>query len=475
MNRLPRCSSLTDHRYARSSRLASGSNTGLQMGILFRCKPFALACAAVFTTACAGPSRSYRTDLNARIAAYDYAGASAEIEKARASEYGEKSAVLYHLDLGMVLHDEGSYAASEENFKKAEDRMEELFTKSISRGAATFLLNDNTTKYAGEVFERALLNAFRALNYVFLGKTDDALVEARKVTAYLARFSEFMEGESGWKDSAFAQYLGAMLYEQNGDRDDARISYEAARAAFARYAADYGMPVPEFDVPAYPGLAEKGLGEIVFLHYNGPAPMKISRTFQVAWNKAMLAVSESGMEEAEEQRFHNALRAGVLGDAITVAYPEYNQDPYRIAGSRVLAGGTQAESRLVEDVSAIAEHVMHEKNDAVRARAIARAAVKFVLSRAASAQVEQQAGAGWGLLARLVTNVASAATETADTRGWTTLPAQIRLARLAVPPGKQDVTIEFTRDGGVVAGSTVFRDVVVEKGRRTYLHYRTAR
>ncbi|HBA61575.1 MAG TPA: hypothetical protein DCZ92_12325 [Elusimicrobia bacterium] len=437
--------------------------------------PLALACAAACLAACAGPSRYYRTDLNARIAAYDYAGAAAEIEKAKKSEYGEKNAVLYHLDLGMVRHDAALYAQSEESFTKAEDRMEELFTKSVSRRAATFLLNDNTTKYAGEVFERALLNTFRALNYVFLGKTDDALVEARKVTAYLARFSEYMEGRSGWKDSAFAQYLAGMLFEQNGNADDARIAYAAAARAYERYGADYGTPAPEFGAPAYPELDAKGLGEIVFLHYNGPAPMKLSRTFQVAWNEAMVAVDNSDeMDEAETKRFNNALRAGVLGDAITVAYPVYVQDPFMIASSRVKAGEAEAESRLVEDISSIARQMMEEKNDAVRLRAIARAAVKFVLARAAAAEVEKQAGSGWGLLARVVTSATAAATEVADTRGWTTLPAQIRLARLAVPPGKQDVKITFVRADGVVTGTTIFRDVAVERGRRTYLHYRTA-
>ncbi len=433
-----------------------------------------LAVAAVVLTACAGPSRSYRTGLNARLAAYDYAGAQAEIEGAKSSEYGEKNAVLYYLDRGMVLHDAAKYEESDRDLETAEGRMEDLFTRSVSRGAGTFLLNDNTTKYSGEVFERALLNAFRALNFVFLGNTDEALVEARKVTAYLARFNEFMQGKSGYKDSAFAQYLSGMLFEQSGSRDDARISYKAAEAAFKDYAADYGTPEPQFKIPPYSKLEKLGLGEIVFLHYNGPAPMKISRTFQVAWNEAMLAVNQSGKDEPDAARFRNAVNAGILGDAITVAYPEYVQDPYTIAGSRIAAGGAETDSLLIEDISGIARQCLEEKNAAIRLRAIARAAIKFVLARAASAEVEKRAGAGLGLLAKMITSAAGAATETADTRGWTTLPAQIRMARLAVAPGRQDVTITFTDRAGNPTGNIIFRDVEVIKGRRTYLQYRTA-
>jgi hypothetical protein len=433
-----------------------------------------VAGAAVFLTACAGPSRSYRTGLNSMIAASNFAGAQAEIEGLKETEYGRKNAVLYYLDLGMVQHDAGLYKDSDASFAAAEDRMEELFTKSLHRAAGTFLLNDNTTEYAGEVFERALLNAFRALNYVFLGSQDEALVEARKVTAYLARFNDFMQGRSGYRDSAFAQYLSGMLFEQNGDGDDARISYEAASAAYKWYGSDYGTPEPHFAVPSYADLDRQDLGEVVLLHYNGKAPMKVSRTFQVAWNEAMLAVNQSGEEEAGAERFRNALNAGVLGSAITVSYPEYVQDPYNIAASRVNAGGFSADTQLMEDVSAIARGALRDRNAAIRTRAIARAAIKYVLAKAASDEVQKRAGDGFGLLARIVTNATAAATETADTRGWTTVPAQIRMARVALPPGKHDVTITFTGRNGEPEGSAVFKDVEVVRGRRTYLHYRTA-
>jgi hypothetical protein len=49
------------------------------------------------------------------------------------------------------------------------------------------------------------------------------------------------------------------------------------------------------------------------------------------------------------------------------------------------------------------------------------------------------------------------------------------MARMAVPPGKQDITVTFYGRGGEPEGGFVFKDVEVVKGRRTYLHYRTAR
>lgn len=442
----------------------------------FAPRALALACAAAFLAACAGPSRQYRAGLNARISAYDFDGAIADLEAAKRTEYSEKNAVLYYLDRGMLLHQAARYADRDTDLENAENRMEELYTKSVSRRAATLVLNDNTTKYAGEVFERALTNVFRALNFVFLGMPDSALVEARKVTAWLARYRDFMDGKSGYSDSAFAQYLSGLLFEGNGDADDARIAFAAADKAFARYGADYGLPAPKFSVPEYRDLARLGLGEVIFLHYNGPAPMKVSRTFQVAWNEAVLAVNQTGIDDPEEAgRFANAVNAGLIGDAITVSYPEYVQDPYNIAGSAVSAGDARAETQLVEDISAIARGTLAEKNASIRLRAIARATVKFVLTRKASGEVEKRGGAGLGLLAKIAASAVAAATEVADTRGWATLPAQIRLARLALPAGTHDLTVVFYRKDGSADGSAVFRGVAIEKGRRKFLHYRTAR
>ena len=89
--------------------------------------------------------------------------------------------------------------------------MEELYTKSVSRALGTLIINDNTTEYAGEPFDRALTNVFRALDYVFLDDRENALVEARKVTEYLTELAAAGNGKSGYRDDAFAQYLSGML------------------------------------------------------------------------------------------------------------------------------------------------------------------------------------------------------------------------------------------------------------------------
>ncbi len=422
---------------------------------------------------CSGPSGSFRKEINGLIAARHYDGAIKKIESVKEGTYGRKNMVLYYLDLGAVQHDAGLFKESDQSLAKAEMRMEELFTKSVSRAAGTLLLNDNTTEYAGERFERAMVNAYRALNFTFRGDREGALVEARKLSRLLQEYADVYGAKSvAYKDDAFAQFLTSLLYEDDGKPDDARISREKSRKVYAHYASAYGTPVPSLE----PVGEKKGSGELVFLHFNGVAPRKISKTFSVAWRDATAAVNATRDDEKESGPAINAINAGLLGQNVTVAYPEYVQDPFQIAGSAVEAAGVKSTTELAQDLAAIARKDLAERQAVIRTRMIARATIKFVVAKAAADAVAKKYGRNsWQhLLAQAGGAATSAATEFADTRGWTTLPAQLRVARLRLPPGTHEVTVTYVGPSGAALSTQTFKDVVIRKGQRTYLHDRTA-
>lgn len=511
-----------------------------------------VACMAVIATACAGPSTAYRTQINQKIARGDLGGALAQVEASKNKQYSKKNAVLYYLDKGALLYDLRQYKESDIALAEADRLMEELFTRSITRGIGTVLLNDNTTEYGGEIFERAIMHTYRAMNYVQQNNRDEALVEARRVTSFLSRYNQYMQGRSGYKDSPFAQYLSAMLYEEAGEVDDARIAYDAFKKASSgnfsyldsrtprpgispsnsgrkgqitgrrgekpssrrrRNAAlnnsfddlmgedsdSDGNTVEEtrttaanlpassdnlFGTPEYRDLARSGVGEIVLIHYNGPAPMKISRTFQVAWDTARAYVAQSGESNA---KYENAIRSGFTRHSITVAYPEYTQQPYMIETSQMSTDdGNSVRSLLMEDIAKEARETLAAKKDAIWARAVARATIKFVIAEAAAEAARKAAEEAakknndnplfslMGSLAGAALRTGAAVTEVADTRGWTTVPAQIRIARMTAKPGLQNIKIDFMNAAGMIIGSQIFEDVNVVAGKRTYLHVRTA-
>jgi tetratricopeptide (TPR) repeat protein len=421
-------------------------------------------------SACGGPSQASKKSLNSLLAAQDFDGAATKLRSLKYAQYGRKNSVLYNLDLGAVLHYAGKYKESDKHLAAAEDRMEELYTKSVSKTLGTLLLNDTTTDYAGEAFERALTNVFRALNYVFLGQPYEAVVEARKAEQFLSELHTLRQNKPVYKDDAFARYLDSLLYADIGKADDARISYEAAQAAYRWYAVYYNTPLPRFPLEK----DMKDFGELVVLHYNGLAPIKVSRTFQVAWGQGLAAVEASKGEDEEAARALNAVRGGLLGNQVTVSYPAYEPQPFSITGSEVFAGDQSAPTLIMEDVAAIAMKDLADRLALIKTRAIARATVKFILAKAAEDAVSRKYGKNWGLAAKMLASGAAAATETADTRSWTTIPAQIRMARMRLSPGRHEVRIDFKDRAGKVLSSQIFKDIVIKKNERTYLHSRTA-
>ena len=54
------------------------------------------------------------------------------------------------------------------------------------------------------------------------------------------------------------------------------------------------------------------------------------------------------------------------------------------------------------------------------------------------------------------------------------MPAQIRMARVKVAPGKHDVMIQFKNAAGSVVSTRWFKDVQIDVKKRTYLATRTA-
>ena len=92
-----------------------------------------------------------------------------KVIKDNKGEYPKRNAALYYMEEGILAHFASQYKESNESLSKAEQIMDELYTRSISKQTASFLINDNTIPYRGEDFVSAMVNLFMSLNYVGLG------------------------------------------------------------------------------------------------------------------------------------------------------------------------------------------------------------------------------------------------------------------------------------------------------------------
>ncbi len=401
----------------------------------------------LFLSSCAPSIQHYN-----RINNYLYQGQYTEADNALVSsksDYGIRNEVLYYLDRAMVLHLSGRYAESNTFLDRAELRMEELYTKSITAESGAMITNDNLLPYEGEDFEKVMVNVFGALNYVYLHKWDDALVEARKIDHKLNTFNDKYEKKSVYKEDAFARYLTGLLYETKAEYNDAFIAYRKAYQTYRIYGKDYGTPLP----PPLPGdllrLTESlQLDEEHNIYRNLFSNTSWIKQDQLSGKGEILFISLDGLAPLKKDFIIDAPVPDGKGGIyfLRIALPKFVLQPNELEHVVVKlfdSGGivTSQEMFLAEDIAAIAVKDLNDRIGRITAKAIARATTKYLASLEVRKKVKDDPVAD--LLVKLGTNIYTVASEQSDKRSWRTLPAQIRISRLAVQPGSYTLVAEY--------------------------------
>lgn len=476
--------------------------------------------AAIFLLAGCATTGVYYDSVAGLVRGKKYADAAALVEESREKSYGSKSELVYLLDSAFLLHLSGQYEESNARFERAKTVSRDLFTKSISAEAATFLVSDNMRAYPGEDFEIALIHVFSALNYVFLGRESAALVELRQLDQLLKTIDTRYDGKTSYREDAFARYLAGMIYENAGETNDAHVSYLRALDAYGDYLKNYAVPAPRElaedaartaeklgmlsraqdirnkygasvtgSAPASPGGAA---GEIVLIIYNGFSPVKVDSFFEISFGRAWIyvdSVDARGDDASQVEQAGRIARSIAAQEQVVMAFPKYVPSPYRAArfDAALVASVEQspdgnapsalatARADLAEDIGAIAIKVLDERIGRIRAKTIARSAVKYALSKKIGSEVAKSSNdrvLGW--LAQKIVAGAAAATELADKRSWRALPDKIFLARLPAAPGTYDIVVDFYDNAGYKVTSETIKGVSARKGRRTFAALRSA-
>ena len=420
----------------------------------------------VAAAGCATYSGSFAV-IERNLAAQQYDEALEHIEKQSESKTNR---ALTLLNKGMVLRMKRDFVASNEALEAAKTEMERLYAASVSENALSFVVNDATVSYAGDGYEQVLLHVYMALNYLELGQTDAARVEALQVDVKLRELGEKV-ADGKFTEDAFSRYLTGLIYEASGEWSDALIAYRKSYEAYKKYQTDFGLAMPtllkhdllrlaqrvglpdeveqyekEFGLKRQREQADQsGLGEVVFVLSNGLAPIKHERAV--------------------------ALIDPVSGILARIALPYYESRSNNVVSARITASGKQGATELMEDVDAIARQSLDARMAAITARSLARAVAKITASKTAQQAAMQRKSddAAIGLLGSFAVQVASVATERADTRSWLTLPANIQLARMRLPAGEYTIKIELLGEGEQVIASSEFSGIMVSKSRKTFL------
>jgi len=365
-----------------------------------------------------------------------------------------KNQLLYLLDKAMLQRMSGLFVESNATFEQAKILIEELRAVSLVEQAGALTINDSMMSYEGEDYEQIAVHIYAALNYIELGLWDEARVEALQVDVLQKKIAEDNDGVS--IEDAFSRYLTGLIYEQGSEWSDAMIAYREAYRLYqknkqvvpiflkhdllrlSRYLGldhEYKQYQKSFELKKTLSLRKlKRQGEVVVLLHHSLAPIKRAEN--------VFVMGESGVQHR-------------------VSLPAYYSRPSYVSHAQLWVGKTSIDMVVADDFDMLARKSLESHKGAMIARLITRAILKKNISN----QVSDNNGS----LAGFLVDVASMATETADTRSWLTLPKNILFARLPLQSGTYPAKLILFGDQGQVLETMPLADVEVKRGKKTML------
>jgi len=376
-----------------------------------------------------------------------------------------KNEVLIRLERGMIFQSMGQYGRSTREFEQADQLIRNYEERAvISAGktasqAGSLLVNEQFTPYEGKDFEKILLHAFDALNYLMTGNLVDARVEVRRAYEQQEILSQKHEKEmekakeegntQGWQRSfeqadrqgyerikskaasvysvyhnAFASYLSSLVYELNDEPDEAYIDLKKALTAspgsksiqmdLIRLAKklNYRDEVDQWESRfGSDEKIQKDSIDVFLVFSSGLAPYKQAITFPIPIHRGFVFAS----------------------------LPVYQFTPSGLAGGEIEYGDRKVQSSGVFDTDAVASRNFMDEFPIIFAKQVARSYLK--------AEATSSLGRNQGDLGAILGTLLSLVTEQADLRTWSSLPKEIQVARAFVPPSTKEISIKVLPAG----------------------------
>ncbi|MFT5236398.1 MAG: hypothetical protein ACI90A_001770 [Shewanella sp.] len=364
--------------------------------------------------------------------------------------------LLYAQEAGRVAQIAGDFESSKLYYQDAASAYLAFDDKAIVSAselgatASSLFINDNVIPYRGPGYERVMLHQYQALNYLFSGDQEGALVEVRRsndlqsseqakyqksnesvqamangtINAEMNKLGEAAGSVTSSFLNAYSYYVTGVLHEVLGQPDDAFIDYRKAaqispnnpyiQQDLVRLAKQLSMPqADEFEKRwGKATFAKKGQGEVIMLIERGFVDEKQSFTvpFRVhgSWQTASLATYPLHSRPVP--------KGSISGlDKTLIAAP-------------------------IANIDALAITALKEELPAALVRQAARAYTKAEMAkRVRSDSKSRNNDTDFGSIAMQLFNVI---TEQADRRSWLTLPKQAQIARAYVDQGQYSIKLD---------------------------------
>jgi len=365
--------------------------------------------------------------------------------------------LLWAVQRGLVERVRKNYDTSNQWFDRAED-MSKVFDSDLRAldAVGTTIVNDNAMPYRGEAYDMIMVNTYKAINFMALGKDDLARVEFNRALDRQMRARQRFSQEIQKRKAQMEQ-------DAKGKKVNLKRTLEDPNTE-ARIRQQYSNL---YDFQAYPDFVNPMatyLAGIFFMMTRDPGkavdPIKESSAM-VPENEAIAqdfeavqqwldrgrapapcvwVVYENGLGPVKEE-FRVDLPLWLVSNEMVyagVALPKLLTRGRATEHMDVNTAGTWVQTELVADMDRVIQTEFSKDFPGILARAILAASAKAVVQHAL---LDRKNSSGSQFLGLMMASYA-AATTVADVRIWTGLPKEFQVARVPMPAhGRLDIRL----------------------------------
>jgi len=299
---------------------------------------------------------------------------------------GDENKLLQLMHQGLISHHEQKYVDAQGYLLEAATLIEEQEQVRLSEIATTLITTESMGSYKGEYVERLWVHSYLMMNFLVQGDAEGAAVEARRALKVLSKHEDVLE------DAVFTRALVALSFEAAGQKDDARIEFDILKESLAD---DKHNPLFEL-------LPSEGAELVLFVAEGNIAEKYSSDLF--------------------------------ISTKMHISWPSYARESviYHEPALVYDSGRVQKISSVTSNLTSLASESLAKRGMKISLKTIARVGVK-------SAIIDQAEEAD--PLAGAIVQLLVFALDTADVRGWDSLPAYLSIYKVPLTSGYHQIEV----------------------------------
>jgi hypothetical protein len=355
---------------------------------------------------------------------------------------GEK--VLYVLERAVVEQALGEYEYSSRDLEVSDKQIQVLdFSHGTIDDISKFMFSDASGPYQAPPYEKLLINTLNIVNYLVRGDLNGARVEARRLSV-MQQFVNERDPKQA-PVGAPGSYLAGFTFEKSREPGEALRYYDEALqfqsyrslvepvarlSKLDGYRTEHIKQLLAAEKSAPP--ADENSADVLVVVGYGRVPAKIAQRIPIGLALTLASDDLSPTNRAQ------ANRLAAQGLVTWINFPTLPR-PKPV---------WQVPTFTIDRQAFGLEGLLAVDNEAVKAWRASKgkmiaSAITRVITRVVAGEVARRATGGGtlGLLASLGTQITMTATDTPDTRSWSTLPARIAIGRARVPAGTHTIDV----------------------------------